>query len=132
MPRFLLAIGLLLGSVTSCGDITTATNDPVAVAGTYRLETSVGRYAPVVGTFVLTSDSRAERRVRYGSASATEYVATGTFSFADNGDIIFALNEPCGTTTCLWQVRGTRIGNTFTLEYPDPADGPPIQEVYFR
>lgn len=128
MLRVVAAFSVLSASATSCADVT-ATADPATLAGTYALETTAGRYAPTAGSFVLTSDGRAERHVRY---STSEHVAAGTFTLGQNGDIIFALNESCGTATCVWTVRAVRIGNTFTLEYPDPADGPNIQETYFR
>ena len=40
----------------------------------------------------------------------------------------FSLNE----TGYTWPVRGEWRGSSFTIRYPDPADGPDIVETYVR
>ena len=89
---------------------------------------------PIAGTFVLTADAAAERRVRYPASVAvdSEYVTTGTFDLDGDGNIVFALNERCGTATCVWTVHASRTAGHFTLQYPDPADGPLMSETYAR
>jgi hypothetical protein len=129
-----VAVVFILGA-TNCSDIVRPANDLSSLAGTYVLESTSGRYAPVTGSFVLTADAGAVRRVRYPATSApggSEYVTTGTFDLDRDGTIVFALNEPCGTATCVWTVHASRTAGHFTLTYPDPADGPPISETYAR
>jgi len=73
--------------------------------------------------------------VRYATAvadSTREYVVTGAFELRTDDTIDLLLNESCGTSVCVWNVRGTRTADRFTLTYPDPADGPPITETYRR
>ena len=129
----LIAATVVFGT-TSCADNTAPGDDPATLAGTYVLETSSGRYAPISGSIVLTQAARAERRVRYdrGSAGISDYVTIGTFALAGDGTIVFSLNESCGSATCVWNVRASRAADSFTLEYPDPADGPTIRETYSR
>ena len=97
-----------------------------AAAGTYDLQTVIGR-GPTSGTFTLTASGGAVRRVRYVVSSAVESVATGTFAIDADG-IAFSLNE----TGYTWPVRGEWRGTSFTIRYPDPADGPDIVETYVR
>jgi hypothetical protein len=128
---FITASAIAVG----CRDVNRPQADLAGVAGAYVLESQTGRYAPVSGTIVLTSDARAERRVRYSTAvadSTREYVVTGTFELHSDDTIHLLLNESCGTSVCVWDVRGTRTADHFTLQYPDPADGPPITETYRR
>jgi len=99
-----------------------------AAAGTYDLQTVIGR-GPATGQFVLTADGGAERRVRYVVSSQVENVATGTFAIDADG-IAFSLTESPGNYT--WPVRGEWRGTSFTIRYPDPADGPDIVETYRR
>lgn len=131
--RLLFAATLSILGVLSCSDIVQPPIDPRELAGVYRLETSSGRYAPIAGSFTLTQDLRAERRVLYASATGeSEYVTNGTFDLQHDGAIIFALNEPCGDAICVWTIRASRTGEHFTFQYPDPADGPPMTETYGR
>jgi hypothetical protein len=99
-----------------------------AAAGTYELQTVIGR-GPATGRFVLTADGGAERRVRYVVSSQVEHVATGTFAIGPDG-IAFSLTESPGDYA--WPVRGEWRGTSFTIRYPDPADGPDIVETYRR
>jgi hypothetical protein len=118
-----------------CRDVNRPQADLAGVVGVYVLESQTGRYAPVSGMVVLTSDGIAERRVRYSTAvadSTRESILTGSFELPSDDAIELRLNENCGTSVCVWNVRGTRTGDRFTLQYPDPADGPPITETYRR
>jgi len=100
-----------------------------AAAGTYDLQTVIGR-GPATGRFVLTADGGAERRVRYVVSSQVENVATGTFAIDVDG-IVFSLTDT-SSPTYAWPVRGEWRGTSFTIRYPDPADGPDIVETYRR
>jgi hypothetical protein len=131
--RFAAAIIGFAALGGGCRDVVQPDVDPRVVAGTYVLESVSGRYAPISGGFVLTLDARAERRVRYSALdTAQEYVIFGTFALHSSNTIDLALLEKCGTSDCLWNVHGTRTDERFTIQYPDPADGPPIIETYRR
>jgi hypothetical protein len=119
---------LVLLAASGCSDATDPTSRRNA-AGTYVLDSVIGRGA-VSGTFTLTSDGRAERRVRY-AGNPVEYVETGTFDVAEPS-IVFALHEQGDPYDVAWQVRGELLEGRFTFRYPDPADGPDIVETYRR
>ena len=127
-----LVVGILILGSVSCADATGPTRE--SVAGTYALESSVGDLAPVTGTFILTADARAERRVSYANDSA-ERVASGTFDVSRNGNITFALDLPCPpAAVCLggeWTMTARRAGDGFIIEYPGAADAP-NRETYVR
>ncbi|MEO8564683.1 MAG: hypothetical protein ABI601_21610, partial [bacterium] len=78
----------------------------------------------------LTSDGRAERRIRYATLP-TEYVASGTFEVTAP-QIVFSLREEGSVAYDHWIVRGELNGQSFSIHYPDPADGPDIVETYRR
>src|SRR6185295_577399 len=82
LPALLLAVAFAV----ACSDSTAPT--PVQVAGIYSLESVSGR-GPVVGSFTLTTDGRAERRVRYAT-DPTEIVFIGSFT-VDGATIAFNL-----------------------------------------
>jgi hypothetical protein len=130
------AITIFAAAITagaSCHDTTSPSLSPQIAAGTYLLESVHGR-GPSSGTFLLTSAGLAERRVRYpltGSAASAEYVAIGSFELKD-GRIDFALREDAGNSDYVWHVGGNRSPTHFSIEYPDPADGPNIVETYVR
>jgi hypothetical protein len=128
-----IAGSLLLAA--SCSGIARPSVDLRSVAGTYILESVSGVHAPIAGSLSLTADGHAERRVRFATTAptgASESVATGTFRLWPDGSLEFAFNESCGAASCVWVVRATRTDQHFTLEYPDPADGPTISETYAR
>ena len=102
-------------------------------AGTYALESVNGR-GPSSGSFILTSDGKATRRVQYSAAGVAgpEYVAVGTFALIRGDTIAFALREDSGPAASVWRVRGAREGVRFSIRYPDPADGPDVVETYRR
>lgn len=125
----LLAIG--------CSDIAPPPpqGDLSSLAGTYILESASGFHAPIAGSVTLTADGHVERRVRFATNAPTgslESVVAGTVTLRSDGSLEFAFNEPCGAESCVWVVRAARADRHFTLEYPDPADGPPIRETYAR
>ncbi|MDB4916461.1 MAG: hypothetical protein JWM95_4105 [Gemmatimonadetes bacterium] len=133
LQRCTLAITIV--AVAGCTDITGTPLDLNYVAGTYVLESVTGRYAPVVGSMVLTGDGQAQRRVRYSppvADPAREYITLGRFSLPTANVIDFSLDEDCGEQICVWNIRASREGERFTIRYPDPADGPDIVEVYHR
>ena len=96
------------------------------------LESVAGR-GPASGSFVLTSDGQATRRVRYAVSQglSPEDVAVGTFALLPNDSIRFSLRENAGTSAYVWTVRGTRSAERFSIQYPDPGDGTVI-ETYSR
>jgi hypothetical protein len=120
------AVVLALLLTAACSDSTAPT--PVRAAGTYTLESVSGR-GPVSGSFTLTADGRAERRVRYATIP-NDVIYIGSFS-VEGTKIAFNLvaNTPSGF---VWPVSGEWLGTQFTITYPDPADGPNIVEHYRR
>ena len=102
---------------------------PREAAGVYALDSVTGR-GPVSGSFTLTADGKAERRVRYANFPI-EYVATGTFDVTAPR-ILFSLYEQGSIPPYEWIVRGELNGRRFSIHYPDPADGPDIVETYRR
>ena len=132
-PRSLfrvLAVYGLLSLATVCTDASTAPTANEA-AGVYTLVSVSGR-GPESGTFILTADGMATRTVTYpASVSQLEYVMAGTYRLDSAGGISFALSESM-ISSYMWPVRGEWHGSSFTISYPDPADGPDIVETYRR
>jgi hypothetical protein len=100
-----------------------------SAAGIYELQTAIGR-GPVSGTFTLSANGQAVRRVRFVVSSQVENVSTGSFTIDANG-ISFLLTDT-SSPAYAWPVRGEWRGTSFTIRYPDPADGPDIVETYRR
>jgi hypothetical protein len=120
--RFVLPAVLAFALVlTGCGDATSSVLPPRFVAGIYVLKSVTGR-GPTAGSFALSANGAATRSVQYTGTYAGTYVAVGTFSLVP-GTIEFALREDNGQSPYEWKVRGEWSGHTFTLRYPDPADG---------
>ena len=135
MPRSttlrLATLATALALNAGCHDASTSPRATLAAAaGVYELETTIGR-GPVAGLFTLEADGRAERRVRYVVSSQVENVSTGTFAIDADG-ISFSLTFDAPGTGFTWPVRGEWRGSSFTIRYPDPADGPDIVETYTR
>jgi len=119
--------------------------DPSAVRGHYRLVSVNGNPVPypqgvggpVGGSLTLTWPGIAERRITYrvGEAQALqELVATGKYS-VNGSRLELELMErlPNGQKLgYVWRPRATIVGDTITITYPDPADGPDIVEKYVR
>ena len=84
---------------------------------------------------VLTSGGQVERKVRYrqpdGSLSS-EYVALGTFHVTETSSLEIGLHEDGGKSPYIWKPLATLRDGVLSLEYPDPADGPNIIEMYKR
>ena len=127
--RSLRSLALAVVVAVACSDGTTSVTS-VQVAGVYTLESVTGR-GPESGTFTLTADGRAERQVRFAVTGPYEYVATGSFEI-DAGEISFALVHAGTPSVYVWPVHGEWRGSSFTIHYPDPADGPDIVETYRR
>lgn len=125
-PRSLLfAVAL----AAACSDSTAPA--PVRAAGVYTLEMASGR-GPVSGSFTLTADGRAERNVHFESRfSPYDQHLIGSFTIS-RGSIAFELIPSDVPADFVWPVKGTWFGSAFTITYPDPADGPPIVELYRR
>ena len=121
------ALVLAVAFAAACSDSTAPT--PVQAAGVYSLESVSGR-GPVAGSFTLTADGRAERRVRYAT-DPTEIVFIGSFTI-DATTIAFNLVPGNMPAAFVWPVAGQWLGSQFTIKYPDPADGPDIIETYRR
>lgn len=120
---------LVLGP--ACADEATAPVTPSEAAGLYALVSVSGR-GPESGTFTLTAGGMATRRVKYpASTSRPEYVMSGTYTLDTAGGISFALSENM-ISSYMWPVRGEWRGSSFTISYPDPADGADIVETYQR
>jgi hypothetical protein len=121
----------LLALGTACRDATGYEARQSEAAGLYRLASVSGR-GPEAGTFLLTADGMATRRVKYpASVSTLEYVMSGTYRLDGAGGIAFALSESM-ISSYMWPVRGEWRGSSFSITYPDPADGPDIVETYQR
>jgi len=124
-----LAIASLLALAPACAEEATAPRSEAA--GLYALVSVSGR-GPESGTFALTADGMATRRVKYpASVGRPEYVLSGTYTLDATGGISFALSESM-ISSYMWPVRGEWRGSSFTISYPDPADGPNIVETYER
>ena len=125
VPRLLLAAAVLAVSTGCDGESTT---QPAGAAGTYVLESVTGR-GPVEGTFLLGTDGRAQRQVRYAGSSSLSVMVGSWRIEAD--EIAFGL-QANPVNAYMWPVRGEWRGTGFTIRYPDPADGPDIVETYRR
>ena len=120
-----------LALTTACGDSATAPLTPSEAAGVYTLVSVSGR-GPATGTFVLSADGAATRSVKYPTSGSTvEFVMTGAYTLDDAGGILFTLSESA-ISSYMWPVRGEWRGSSFSISYPDPADGPEIVETYQR
>ena len=125
------ALLVSLALVTACGDSATTPASQSEAAGVYTLASVSGR-GPEAGTFVLTADGAATRTVTYpASVRAGEYVMSGAYTLDGAGGIFFTLSESA-ISSYMWPVRGEWRGSTFSISYPDPADGPSIVETYRR
>jgi len=110
---------------------------PADVAGTYDLQTVNGAPIPlagapaaVSGSLTLTPAGAAERRVTYrmdSQATLREVVATGTFRLRGSVLELTLLED-----RSVWKPTASIAGETVTLRYPHPADGPDIVEAYHR
>ena len=129
LPRSLRALALAVVLAVACSNGTTPVT-PVQAAGVYTLESVTGR-GPQSGTFTLTADGRAERHVKFAVTGPYDYVATGSFEI-EAGEISFALVHSGTPSMYVWPVHGEWRGSSFTIRYPDPADGPDIVETYRR
>ena len=124
------ALGALAGFGAGCRAATAPVLDPRVAAGTYVLDAPVPR-GPLAGSFVLTGDGQASRRVEYAGVSGgppREVAAAGTFTLVRPDSIAFELREGA---TGVWRVGGLRTGARFTIRYPHPADGE-VVETYRR
>jgi len=121
------AVVLAVALAAACSDSTAPT--PVRAAGVYTLESVTGR-GPTSGSFTLTADGRAERRVRYATIP-NEVVYIGSFQL-DGAKIAFNLLPGSMPADFVWPVSGQWLGSEFTITYPDAADGPNIVERYRR
>jgi hypothetical protein len=93
----LAVLSSLLALSASCDSATAPSRTPVDAAGLYVLTSVSGRGA-TSGSFLLTADGRAERRVRYPAWGEAEYVAIGTYSLDAIG-ISFLLRENGGASS---------------------------------
>jgi len=121
------ALVLAVALAAACSDSTAPT--PEHAAGVYTLESVSGR-GPTSGSFTLTADGRAERRVRYANI-ANEIVYICSFQL-DGATIAFNLIPGTMPADFVWPVSGQWLGSQFTITYPDAADGPNIVEGYRR
>lgn len=126
-----LAAITLTAVLTSC----TESLRPSYVAGTYVLETVNGApvplpgiNAPVAGAITLAVTGSAERRISYttdAQGTVREFVATGSYQLMGS-ELRLALQQGGS----LWTPSASLVGQSITLKYPHPADGPDIVELY--
>ena len=127
-PGLSRVLALAAALIAACSDGTTPVA-PAQAAGVYVLASVSGR-GPSSGTFTLTADSRADRRAHYTSLGSP-YDQHLIGSFRIEGDsIAFDLIPGDMPANFVWPVRGQWLGSEFTIQYPDPADGPDIIERY--
>lgn len=124
------SVALVLSvALTACADEPTVS--PARAAGTFVLESVSGR-GPSTGTITLTSDGRADRQAHFTSqGSPFDQHLVGSFRI-DGDSIAFMLRPSESPSDFVWPVIGQWLGTEFTLQYPDPADGPAIVERYRR
>ena len=132
VPRTLAALALaalIAGCTESIG--------PAEVAGTYELATVRGVPVPTPGaasilggTVTLTTFGSVERRMRYrDSAGGAERVDAASGTFHREGQVLhLALNYG----GYVWSPSAAIVGSALTIQYPNPADGPDIVELYHR
>jgi len=98
-------------------------------AGTYVLESVSGR-GPATGTITLESNGSVYRQAHFTSqGSPFDQRLIGTFRI-DGDSIAFMLRPSESPSEFVWPVTGQWLGTEFTLQYPDPADGPDVVERY--
>ena len=118
----------------SCHESTGPASGARGVAGRYVLE-SVSGSGAATGTVTLGATGTAERRVRYrlntGGLSA-EYVALGSYRALPSGALEIALREGSGPPASIWRPQAEIADGVLRLRYPNPADGPTIEEAYRR
>jgi hypothetical protein len=120
---------VLAVALTACADEPTVS--PAQAAGTYVLESVSGR-GPSTGTFTLTSNGGADREAHFTSqGSPFDQHLVGNFRI-EGDSIAFLLKPSDSPSDFVWPVTGQWLGTEFTLQYPDPADGPAIVERYRR
>ena len=128
--RSLRALALAVVVAVACSDGTTPVTS-VQGAGVYTLESVTGR-GPESGTFTLTADGGAERQVRYAAlVNPVDQRYVGSFTL-EGSSIRFNLVPGDTPAAYVWPVNGDWRGSSFTIHYPDPADGPDIVETYRR
>ena len=125
VPRALL----LAAALAACSNDPTV--GPEQAAGAYVLESVSGR-GPSSGTFTLTANGLAERQAHFTSlGSPFDQHLVGSFRI-DGDSIAFMLRPSDKPADFVWPVTGQWLGSQFTIQYPDPADGPNIIERYRR
>ncbi len=117
---------VLAVALAACSDDPTVS--PKQAAGVYVLESVTGR-GPASGTFTLTSDGRADRQAHFTSQGSADQHLVGSFRI-DGDSIAFTLIPADKPADFFWPVTGVWLGSEFTIQYPDPADGPAIVERY--
>jgi hypothetical protein len=122
-----LGVFLLLGA--GCGSSTEPGLAWWHADGTYVLESSLYG-GPTTGTFRLTRDGRAVRRVQYSGADGVvgELTYRGTFRLPKPDAIVFSLQDG---PDYIWHIRGVRAPTTFTITYGNPRGGE-TAETYRR
>ena len=120
------ALVLVLAFAVACSDSTASSPD--RAEGIYTLV--VTDRGPASGSFILSADGRAARRVHYASIP-DDIVYVGGFVI-DADRIAFSLGPGGRFGDFPWGVSGQWLGSEFTIVYPDPVDGPDIVERYRR
>lgn len=120
---------VLAVALSACADEPTVS--PAQAAGTYVL-TSVSGRGPSTGTLTLTANGRADRQAHFTSqGSPFDQHLVGSFRI-EGDSIAFMLTPTDKSADFVWPVTGQWLGTEFTLQYPDPADGPAVVERYRR
>jgi len=129
-PLLRARLALVLAvALTACRDEPTVS--PARAAGTYALASVSGR-GPSTGTFTLSSNGSAERQAHFTSqGSPFDQHLVGSFRI-EGDSIAFMLRPSDSPSDFVWPVTGQWLDSEFTIQYPDPADGPAIVERYRR
>ena len=118
---------VLFAALAACNPDPTVS--PAQAAGTYVLESVSGR-GPATGTITLKSNGSVDRQAHFTSqGSPFDQRLIGTFRI-DGDSIAFMLRPSESPSDFVWPVTGQWLGTEFTLQYPDPADGPDVVERY--
>jgi hypothetical protein len=118
---------VLFAALAACNPDPTVS--PEQAAGTYVLASVSGR-GPATGTVTLESNGTVDRQAHFTSqGSPFDQHLVGTFRI-DGDSIAFMLRPSASPSDFVWPVTGQWLGTEFTLQYPDPADGPNIVERY--
>jgi hypothetical protein len=133
MPSY-AAIMLGVAGALACGcSIATPTDPGAAITGIYSLEGVTG-FGPASGTFVLTRQGYAERRVRYRLSDSTmtrEFLARGSAEYRADSTIALTLREIDPASDLPWEPDAKLTPEGIEISYL-MLDGSTTVERYRR